>query len=156
MSLRALRPLAETGSTSLSGWIGLCWANNLLAESFNDTCGKSQGWVSRWKRGEETWLLFVSSFSSYHPNIICNSRRQLVKHQTDILPSFQILYNNLLSFQTLYIIISMFGQAILDKYEASNCQQLFNLLHWNVMTDQKNDNIAQLFYSLPLSVLNFC
>ena len=44
----------------------------------------------------------------------------------------------------------MFGQSILYKYEASNCQQLFNLLHWNVMTNHKNDNIAQLFYSLPL------
>ena len=85
----------------------------------------------------------LSSFSTYHPNIICNSRWQLFKHQSDIL----------LSFQTLYVIVSMFGQAILDKYEASNCQQLFNLLHWNVMTNHKNDNIAQLFYSLPLSVL---
>ena len=43
---------------------------------------------------------------------------------------------------------------LLHKYEASNCQQLFNLLHWNVMTNHKNDNIAQLFYSLPSSVLN--
>ena len=90
----------------------------------------------------------VSSFSTYHPNIICNSRRQIdIKL---IFCSLSKMYNILLSFQTLNAIVSIFGQIFVNqyKYEASYCQQLFNLLHWNVMTDHKNDNIGQLFYSL--------
>ena len=90
----------------------------------------------------------LSSFSTYHPNIICNSRRQIdIKL---IFCSLSKMYNILLSFQTLNEIVSIFGQIFVNqyKYEASYCQQLFNLLHWNVMTDHKNDNIGQLFYSL--------
>ena len=90
----------------------------------------------------------IRVFSTYHPNIICNSRRQLdIKL---IFCSLSKMYNILLSFQTLNPIVSIFGQIFVNqnKYEASYCQQLFNLLHWNVMTDHKNDNIGQLFYSL--------
>ena len=43
------------------------------------------------------------SINTYHPNIICNSRRQLIKHQTDILLSFQT-DDILLSFQIVYAI----------------------------------------------------
>ena len=90
----------------------------------------------------------IRVFSTYHPNIICNSRRQIdIKL---IFCSLSKMYNILLSFQTLNAIVSIFGQIFVNqyKYEASYCQQLFNLLHWNVMTDHKNDNIGQLFYSL--------
>ena len=64
-----------------------------------------------------------------------------------IFCSLSKMYNILLSFQTLNAIVSIFGQIFVNqyKYEASYCQQLFNLLHWNVMTDHKNDNIGQLF-----------
>ena len=51
-------------------------------------------------------------------------------------------------FVTSLYVWSNIVQSIRHKYEASKCQQLFNMVHWNVMTDHKNDNIAQLFYSL--------
>ena len=93
----------------------------------------------------------LSFFRTYHPNIICDSRQQLVKHQTDIL-----LFPNSVRYLALFSnsVRNRLYVWLLHKYEASNCQQLFNLLHWNVMTNHKNDNIAQLFYSLPSSVLN--
>ena len=66
----------------------------------------------------------LSSFSTYHPNIICNSRRQIdIKL---IFCSLSKMYNILLSFQTLNAIVSIFGQIFVNqyKYEASYCQQL--------------------------------
>ena len=98
----------------------------------------------------------LSLFITYHPNVICNSRQQLdIKL---IFCSLSKMYNILLSFQTLNAIVSIFGQIFVNqyKYEASYCQQLFNLLHWNVMTDHKNDNIANcsIHYNY-IRVLNF-